>query len=156
MHFNFLALCFMNANFLDNLCLVRIKYALVGFYGRLSGCRAPDLVANPILLDRKLELSEQLLSVLNKTEPGISSAKGVIYYEMHVPIFLKAQMKLSCGLIDANLAEKEFEKSIDCIEKSMEHLKYNSRGSFGNQLYIGAQDTLKKLYEHIKKIKNLA
>ena len=75
---------------------------------------------------------------------------------MHVPIFLKAQMNLSRGLIDANLAEKEFEKSIGCIEKSIELLKYNSKGSFGNQLYIGAQDTLRKLNEHIKKIKNLA
>ena len=113
---------------LDNLCLIRIKYTLVGFYGRLPGCRAPDLVANPELLDRKLELCKQLIFVLDKIENGISSSKGVIYYEMHMPIFLKAQLNLNCGLLDANLAGKEFEKSIDCIKKSMEHLQYNSKG----------------------------
>ena len=60
----------------DNLCLIRIKYTLVGFYGRISGYRTVDLVRNPILLDRKLELAGQVLSVLHKIEPDISSSKG--------------------------------------------------------------------------------
>ena len=136
----------------DNLCLIRIKYTLIGFYGRVTGYRVPDLVANPALLERKLELAEQILTVLDKIEPGISSSKGVIYYEMHMPMFLKAQLGLTNGIIDGNVAKKEFEKSIECIEISMEHLQYNSQGSFGNTLFTGAKDTLKQLKEFVKKL----
>ena len=71
---------------------------------------------------------------------------------MHMPIFLKAQLSLSNGTIDVSSAKIQFEKSINCIQESMEHLQFNSRGSFGNQLYIGAQDTLKQLNEHLKKL----
>ena len=78
---------------------------------------------------------------------------GVIFYEMHMPIFLKAQLSFkSNGIIDTSSARIEFEKSVNCIQESMEHLQFNSRGSFGNQLYIGAQDTLKQLNEHLKKL----
>ena len=77
----------------DNLCLIRIKYTLIGFYGRVTGYRVPDLVANPALLERKLELAEQILTVLDKIEPGISSSKGVVYYEIQSRPFLVAQMQ---------------------------------------------------------------
>lgn len=136
----------------NNLCLVRIKYTLVGFYGRIAGYKAPDLVAKPHLLDRKLELAKEVLAVLYRTEPGISSSKGVIFYEMHMPIFLKAQLGLNAGLIDQKTAKKEFEKSIKCIEDALHHLKYNSKGSFGHQLYIGGQTSLVQLQLFTKSI----
>ena len=120
----------MNGTFSDNLCLVRIKYNLVGYYGRMKGYNYPDFIAKPILFTKKIVFAEQILSVLNKIEPGISSSKGVVYYEMQMPIFLKAQMNLSQKRIDAKQAKTEFGKSIDCLKKSMEHLKYNSKGGF--------------------------
>ena len=136
--------------YLDNLCLVRIKYNLIGYYGRMKGYCYPDFIAKPILFTKKIVFAEQILSVLNKIEPGISSSKGVVYYEMQMPIFLKAQMNLSRKSIDAKQAKTEFKKSIDCLQKSMEHLKYNSKETYGNQLYIGAQDTLKQLKKFVK------
>ena len=136
--------------FSDNLCLVRIKYNLIGYYGRMKGYSFPDLITKPKLLDRKIELGQEILSVLNKIEPEISSSKEVIYYEMHMPIFLKAQINLSKKIINAAKAKLEFKKSIDCLEKAMGHLKYNSKDSYGNQLYIGSQDTLKQLNKMVK------
>ena len=96
----------------------------------MKGYCYPDFIAKPILFTKKIVFAEQILSVLNKIEPGISSSKGVVYYEMQMPIFLKAQMNLSQKRIDAKQAKKEFKKSIDCLQKSMEHLKYNSKGGF--------------------------
>ena len=116
----------------------------------MKGYCYPDFIAKPILFTKKIVFAEQILSVLNKIEPGISSSKGVIYYEMQMPIFLKAQMNLSRKSIDAKQAKTEFGKSIDCLKKSMEHLKYNSKETYGNQLYIGAQDTLKQLKKFVK------
>ena len=136
----------------NNLCLVRIKYTLVGFYGRSAGYHTQNLILKPHLLDRKLQLAQEVLEVLEKTEPGISSSKGVMLYEMHMPIFLKAQLNLNMGLIDGNRAKKEFQKSLDCIQKSMRHLKYNSQGSFGNQLFKGAQDTVRQLNSFISNL----
>ena len=96
----------------------------------MKGYCYPDFIAKPILFTKKIVFAEQILSVLNKIEPGISSSKGVVYYEMQMPIFLKAQMNLSQKRIDAKQAKTEFGKSIDCLKKSMEHLKYNSKGGF--------------------------
>lgn len=135
----------------NNLCLVRIKYTLIGFYGRISGYRVPEMVAQPGLLDRKLQLAKQVLSVLELTEPGLSSSKGVILYEMHMPIFLKAQLSFNLGRIDSGQAKHQFERSVKCIQEAINLLKYNSHDSFGHQLYKGAQATEKQLKSLIKK-----
>lgn len=137
----------------NNLCLVRIKYTLVGFYGRMNGFKAQDLVAKPALLERKLQLAKEVLEVLNIVEPGISSSKGVLHYEMHMPYFLKSQLNLSLGLITAQEAKKGFEQSVKSLEESLHHLQFNSQGSFGHSLFVGAKDTLKQLKQHVKNLK---
>ena len=133
-----------------HICLVRIKYSLVGFYGRMPGYRWPQMAANPKLLERKLALGNEVLSVLEKTEPGISSSKGVILYELHMPTFLLAQLNLNRGNIDAITAQKELKQSIEYITASIEHLKFNSKGSFGHQLYIAAQASLQHFQKWVQ------
>ena len=42
----------------NNMCMVRIKNSLVGFYGRSAGYEVPALMANPRLLERKIALAK--------------------------------------------------------------------------------------------------
>ena len=119
-----------------NFLLIRIKYSLIGFYGRLEGYELQDLVANPALLERKKQLGHQVLEVLKLSEPGLSSAKGVVHYELHVPYF-----------IDANLNKNS--KSLDIVnyylQESVRHLKYKNQNSFGYSLLVSALQTLVQL-----------
>ena len=60
----------------NNMCMIRIKNSLVGFYGRSAGYEVPVLMSNPKLLERKIALAKNVLEVVGKIEPGISSIKG--------------------------------------------------------------------------------
>ena len=60
----------------NNMCNMRIKNSLVGFYGRSAGYEVPVLMGNPKLLERKIVLAKNVLEVIGKIETGISSVKG--------------------------------------------------------------------------------
>ena len=60
----------------NNVCMVRVKNKLAGFYGRLPGYTMLDMTMNRELLDRKQKLCEEALDVVDKLEPGLSSTKG--------------------------------------------------------------------------------
>ena len=63
----------------ENLSMIRIKHSLTGFYGRLPGYTMNDMAVNPALLDRKMELIDDCIRVIENIEPGISSIKGKYY-----------------------------------------------------------------------------
>lgn len=153
----------------NNMCMVRIKNSLVGFYGRSAGYEVPALMANPRLLERKIALAKNILEVVGKIEPGISSVKGnfkrcpdlqyfififsgIILYELHMPIFLKAQISLNMGLVFPKVAKKEFKQAIKYIEKSAEHLKYEPEGSFGFQLNCGTSSSVEQLKNFVSRM----
>ena len=116
-----------------NFLLIRIKYSLIGLYGRLKGYEIQDLVANPAWLERKRQLGHQVLEVLKLSEPGLSCAKGVVYYELHVPYFFVAQL---------NKDNQSMELVIKYLQQSIRHLKYKNSNSFGYTLLISAIQTL--------------
>ena len=60
-----------------NMCMIRIKNSLVGFYGRSPGFEMQNLAMNQKLLQRKEDLAREVLEVLSIIEPGISAAKGL-------------------------------------------------------------------------------
>ena len=59
-----------------NYCMIKIKNSLVGFYGRCPGFENQMLVMKPALMERKEQLAEEVLKILDLIEPGISTAKG--------------------------------------------------------------------------------
>ena len=59
-----------------NMCMIRIKNSLAGFYGRCPGYLVPNLMENRKLLERKEKLTLEVLDILEKIEPGLSASKG--------------------------------------------------------------------------------
>ena len=57
-------------------------------YGRMKGYEA-DKLSNELFL-RKQKLCEEVLSVLDKIMPGQSRMRGVMLYEMHLPLVMLA------------------------------------------------------------------
>lgn len=129
----------------NNMCLVRIKNSLAGFYGRLPGYQMLDMTVNQNLLERKNIVCQETLKVIEILEPHISTTKGILQYELHLPVFMGAQLNMDSGEIDPYTAKKEFQKALDLLKQATDNLQYCPEGSFENQLYQGALGQLAQL-----------
>ena len=58
----------------SNMFMVRVKYGLCSMYGRVKGYEFESLAEKG--LQRKKQLCEEVLPILNKIEQGISPRKG--------------------------------------------------------------------------------
>ena len=127
----------------QNFLLIRVKYMLVGFYGRLKGFQLQDMAKDRAMLERKKKLALEVSKVLELSEPGLSSAKGVIFYELHCPYFIE-------GNLDSNM--KSLEQSLAYLEDAIRHLKFkNDENTFGHKLLISAIQTLVQLRTVLKR-----
>ena len=68
--------------------LVKVKYNLARMYGRMAGFECDKL--SDIQLKRKHALCVDVLGVLDKIMPKLSSMRGVMLYEAHLPCVLLA------------------------------------------------------------------
>lgn len=76
------------------------------------------------LLRRKIELCEEVLSILNIFESGKSRARGLMMYELHAPIAFLAHSKHQMGsLTDAEYLE-QLERARDLLNNSLEILSW--------------------------------
>ena len=111
----------------QNLLIVRLKYNLIGLYGREKGFHSQvsllnliDLLSIILLSEqdlsepqwkRKKELCEEILDVLKVLEPSMTVRKARIMYELHLPILMLAQIGLNNGE-DRLTLKKEFQKGL--------------------------------------------
>lgn len=65
-------------------------------------------------------------------------------------------MGLSMGMMDISEALEAFKDSLECLEKSMKHMKLEVEGSFGYELKLGAEDSHAQLQNVIKQVENAA
>lgn len=77
-------------------------------------------------------------------------------FELHLPLFIRAQVGLSMGTMDISEALEAFKESLQCLEKSMQHLKFEVEGSFGYELKLGAEDSHQQLQNVIQQVENAA
>lgn len=75
----------------------------------------------------------------------ITVISGVLLYELHMPLIVKAQTELTSGKIEESKARKQFKKALKHLEASLEHLKYEPQGSFENQLFVAGRESLGQL-----------
>ncbi len=101
----------------NNILLVRARYRLCGMYGREAGYEVPDL--SPAQVEKKLRLCEQVLGVLDKIDPGISVRRGMILYEMHLPLIMLAQLGLNSGKMDRGQAGKQMRRGLRALEEAI-------------------------------------
>ena len=80
-----------------------------------------------------------------------SSVKGVLLYELHLPMFMGAKMDYDNGEIQAPQAKIQFEESLKCLNQAIELLKYEQNGTLENTIHHGAIMQAQQL-EHFVKI----
>lgn len=84
---------------------ISLKHSLIQLYGRAPGYTFEDLP--DLLLERKIDMCRMVLEVADKVEPGLNRFRGLLLYEMHVPMMLFARSRYEY---------KEFNKEVFCTK----------------------------------------
>ncbi len=133
----------------NNLLMVRVRYRLCGMYGRQPGYQVSDL--SPVLVERKLRLCEQVLHVLDRIDPGVSVKRGMVLYEMHLPVIMLGQLRLNVNVHSRATAGREMRRGLAALEKAVDLLQYEPEGnSFERQVFRGARESLQPLRQFVE------
>ena len=121
--------------------LQRVKYNLCGQYGRLPGYELSHL--SSAQLERKLQLCESMLATLDKLQPGRSSRRAMILYELHISLLVTGQTQ----------GKKEMlKRSVNCLREAVDLLKDEPPASFGGQLFIGGSASLPQVEKFVSEL----
>lgn len=129
-----------------NAYMMILRSALGQLYGRAEGYTLEDLP--DLLLERKVELCNQLLEVLDVIEPGYSRIRGVTLYELHAPLMILARNQYNSDVIDKEEFKKKFRQAIDTLGKSVEILKNEVPSTTEGQLGLMAQQAHESLTQN--------
>ena len=121
--------------------LQRVRYSLCGQYGRLPGYQLSQL--SSVQLERKLHLCESMLNTLDKLQPGRSSRRAMILYELHISLLVIGQTQGRKDLL---------KRSVICLKEAVDLLKDEPPASFGGQLFIGGSASLPHVEKFVSEL----
>lgn len=130
-----------------NAYMTILRVALSQLYGKAEGYTMEDLP--DLILERKVELCEQLLEVLDVVEPGYSRIRGITYYELHSPLLILARNQYSAGMINKEQLRRRLQQAIDCLGESAKILKGEPSCTLEGQLYQVARQAHEQLSSNI-------
>lgn len=128
-----------------NAYMTILRTALTQLYGRIESYGLNDLPN--LLLERKIELCNSLLEVLNVVEPGLSRIRGVTLYELHAPQMVLAKNLYNSNVISKQEFRRKMEEALETLHKSVKILKHELPGTNEKQL----ADVAKQAYYGLKK-----
>ena len=137
----------------NHVVLIRVKYALAKMYGRMEGYEANSLTNDQ--LERKLGLCREVLGVLDVIMPGQSRMRGVMMYELHLPLVLLANRQLQRGPgggADPAKIKANLKQGLQFLKQGMEILKLQPEGSFESKIVAGAEHSVVELEKWVQTI----
>jgi len=121
-----------------NLLLVRLRYNLVGLYGRQPGYSQEEMTE--ALWDRKRELCEDVMVTLKVLEPGMTVRKARLLQELHLPLLMLAQLHLSQGR-PPPAVKKEFQRGLITLCLATRVFEGEPEGSWERQTALRNLET---------------
>ena len=113
--------CILHPN---NVLMVRIKSKLSGLYGRCPGYDMMEMTYNRAILNRKLQICQETLVVLNKLQPGLSRSRGILLYELHLPMFMGAKLDIDNKMISGSEAKIRFEEALKYLHEAIGRISH--------------------------------
>jgi len=124
--------------------LLKAKFQLCGLYGRSRGHILESMSGAG--LARKRELCEGVLGELNILQPGLTSRRGIILYELHAALLLISRQKEEQ---DRDGGRTMMETSVDYLRSALEILKFEPADTMNHHIYRDGSKTLKKLESYL-------
>ncbi|XP_058460574.1 SET domain-containing protein SmydA-8 [Malaya genurostris] len=119
------------------------KHSLCQLYGKISGYLIPDMSLQQI--KHKEILCRDLLSVVDLYEPGLSRLRGVIMYELHVPIMILAKYQFETHQINNNQLKRKLNEALKLLKESAMILSFEPAGSPEYEMATAACDAVEKM-----------
>lgn len=92
-----------------------IRQVLIEMYGRVEGFTLPELP--DVILEHKIDLCLQLMSVLDTVHPGKTRARALLLYELHAPLVQRARSAFEVGLINGEQLRHKLQNAIDLLKE---------------------------------------
>ena len=137
----------------NHVVLIKVKYALAKMYGRMEGYEANNLTNDQLV--RKLDLCKEVLTVLNIIMPGQTRMRGVIMYELHLPLVLLANRQLQLGPgggADPKQIKTNLRLGLRYLKQGLKILKIQPDGSFESKIVAGAKNSVGELEQWVNTI----
>ncbi|RZF47251.1 hypothetical protein LSTR_LSTR004960 [Laodelphax striatellus] len=129
-----------------------LRHCLVQLYGRVPGYTFDDLP--DILLEHKIELCERILEVANVIEPGYSRLRGLILYELHVPMMLFARARFEYGEINKETFCSKMDQVIKILEEATNILILEDPSTSEGAIGLMGQQSLEQLTSSLAVVKS--
>ena len=130
------------------------KYHLAKMYGRMSGFQADSMTEEQF--NRKLALCKDVLSVLDKIMPGRTRKRGMMLYEMHLPLVMLANRALQKGPnspgVDPKRIKQDLKSGLFSLRMGLEILGDEPEGSFERKIVDGSKESVAQLEEWVKTV----
>lgn len=130
-----------------NAYMTMLRAALSQLYGKAEGYTLEDLP--DLILERKVELCNQLLEVVNVIEPGHSRIRGITLYELHSPLLVLARHQYASDTINKDVFRNKLKDAIRILGESVEILEKEPPSTLEGQLGLIAKQAHEQLSQNI-------
>lgn len=120
-----------------------LRQLLIEMYGRVQGYEMVQLTDQ--LLERKAILCRDVLRVLNIFEPGLSRARAMNLYELHVPLVLLAKSGFIANKLSGGELRGQLVDAIDLLKECVAILQHEDQNSQEGILCSVARQALQQL-----------
>ncbi|XP_076754158.1 SET domain-containing protein SmydA-8 [Xylocopa sonorina] len=133
----------------NHFLMLSLKQKLLAVYRKEVATPNPQ---KKIML-RMLDLCKEMYDVLEIVEPGISRLKGIILYEMHLPLVLLANRAYSAREISSAELASRLEEAASLLKRSLTMLLLEPVGTPEGKLAKRALQELKAINQNIVDVK---
>jgi hypothetical protein len=130
--------------------LMNLRCSLSQLYGHARGYSLEDLP--DILLERKIEICKDVLSVADIIEPGLSRLRGLTLYELHAPAMLFARNQWRYKEIDDKRLRVRLEEVEKYLKEAVHILKFEHPSSPEGMIAAIGEKSLHQLRESIESL----
>lgn len=133
-------------------------FVMLNLKQKLLGVYKEELLSNYVetdLLLRTIEIGNELLSVIDIMEPGISRLKGILLYEMHLPMVTLANREYNLQKSTLNELLSKLEEAKVCLKKSLSMLLIEPPMSPEGILARDALQQMKNLNQKIMDVNSM-
>ncbi|KMQ84548.1 protein isoform a [Lasius niger] len=123
----------------------------------LTACRREITSLNPRrkIMQKMLNTCKEVYNVLDIVEPGISRSKGIMLYEIHLPMIILANQSYSAREISSAQLVCRLEEARDLLKKALTMLLLQPATTPEGKLAKRALEELRTLNQNISDAKSL-
>ena len=139
----------------SHVLMIEKKYTLAKMYGRLKGYTVNELTDKQ--LTRKMNLCTEVLEMFDKTMPGRTRKRGMMMYELHLPLLILANKALQSGPnaqggLSRGEIKRYLQRALENLKNGLDILGEEPEGSFEYQIVQGSKESLHQLEEYVKAV----